>query len=145
MVALLREHVDTFAWSYQDMPGSDTDIAVHKLPLIEDCPPVKQKPMPEKDEKVRMCVDYRGVNRSSLKEEFPVLHIDALMIWSKQCSSHQRAPSCYKVIPFSLKKAGATYQRSMVALFHDMIYHESECYVDDMTAEGASGRPGQVV
>ena len=37
---------------------------------------------------------------------------------------------CYKVIPFGLKNAGATYQRAMVALFHDMIHHEIEVYVD---------------
>ncbi|KAI5389621.1 hypothetical protein KIW84_075058 [Lathyrus oleraceus] len=43
MVALLREYVDIFAWSYQDMPGLDTDIFMHKLPLRADCPPVKQK------------------------------------------------------------------------------------------------------
>ena len=29
---------------------------------------------------------------------------------------------------------GATYQRAMVALFHDMIHHEIEVYVDDMIA-----------
>ena len=28
---------------------------------------------------------------------------------------------CYKVMPFGLKNAGATYQRAMVTLFHDMI------------------------
>jgi hypothetical protein len=43
MVALLKEYVDIFAWSYQDMSGLDTDIVVHKLPLRADCPPVKQK------------------------------------------------------------------------------------------------------
>ena len=41
---------------------------------------------------------------------------------------------CYKVMPFGLKNAGATYQRAMVALFHDMIHHEIEFYVDDMIA-----------
>ena len=35
-------------------------------------------------------------------------------------------------MPFGLKNAGATYQRAMVALFHDMIHHEIEVYVDDM-------------
>ena len=40
----------------------------------------------------------------------------------------------YKVMPFGLKNAGATYQRAMVALFHDMIHHEIEDYVDDMIA-----------
>ena len=35
---------------------------------------------------------------------------------------------------FGLKNAGETYQRDMVALFHDMINHEIEVYVDDMIA-----------
>ena len=41
---------------------------------------------------------------------------------------------CYKVMPFGLKNADATYQHVMVALFHDMIHHEIEVYVDDMIA-----------
>ena len=41
---------------------------------------------------------------------------------------------CYKVMSFGLKNAGATYQRAMVALFHDPIHHEIEVYVDDMIA-----------
>ena len=41
---------------------------------------------------------------------------------------------CYRVMPFRLKNVGATYQRAMVALFHDMIYHDIEVYVDDMIA-----------
>ena len=42
---------------------------------------------------------------------------------------------CYKVIPFGLKNAGATYQRAMVTLFHDMIHKEIEVYVDDMISK----------
>lgn len=37
-------------------------------------------------------------------------------------------------MPFGLKNAGATYQRAMTALFHDMIHKEMEVYVDDMIA-----------
>ena len=36
---------------------------------------------------------------------------------------------------FGLKNAGATYQRAMVTLFHDMIHKEIEVYVDDMIAK----------
>ena len=36
---------------------------------------------------------------------------------------------------FGLKNAGATYQRAMVALFHDMMHKEIEVYVDDMIAK----------
>ena len=41
---------------------------------------------------------------------------------------------CYKVMAFGLKNAGATYQRAMVALFHDMMHKDIEVYVDDMIA-----------
>jgi hypothetical protein len=43
MIALLQEYLDVFAWSYEDMPGLDTNIVVHKIPLEEGCKPVKQK------------------------------------------------------------------------------------------------------
>ena len=110
-------------------------------------------------------MDYRDVNRASSRDEFPVLHMDVLvdstaqfsvftfmdgflakikwncrqMIWSKQCPSHQRVPSCYKV----KKKAGATDQRATVTLFHDMTHRESECHVDDMMtkSQAEEGHP----
>ena len=38
----------------------------------------------------------------------------------------------YKVTPFGLKNAGATYMTEMTTLFHDMIHKEIEVYVDDV-------------
>ena len=43
LIALLRDYVDVFAWSYEDMPGLDTNIIVHRVPLEEGCRPIKQK------------------------------------------------------------------------------------------------------
>ena len=34
-----------------------------------------------------------------------------------------------------VKNVGATYQRAMVTLFHDMMHKEIEVYVDDMIAK----------
>ena len=42
LIDLLREYNDVFA-SYQDMPGLDTDIVVHHLPLRKECTLIKQK------------------------------------------------------------------------------------------------------
>ena len=39
---------------------------------------------------------------------------------------------CYVVMPFGLKNAGATYQRAMMAIFHDMIHIDMKVYVDDI-------------
>ena len=41
---------------------------------------------------------------------------------------------CYRVMPFGLKNACATYQRAMKTLFHDLMHKEIEVYVDDMIA-----------
>ena len=48
---------------------------------------------------------------------------------------------CYKVMPFGLKNAGATYQRLVNRMFKGQIGRNMEVYVDDMlvkskTAEG---------
>ena len=36
-------------------------------------------PIPKKDGKVQMCVDYRDLNRASPKDNFPLPHIDILV------------------------------------------------------------------
>ncbi|RDX64272.1 Retrovirus-related Pol polyprotein from transposon 17.6, partial [Mucuna pruriens] len=115
-------------------------------------------PVPKKDGKVRMCVDYRDLNRTNPKDDFHLPHIDILVDNTARhaCFSFmdgfsgynqiKMAPEdmekttfitqwgtfYYKVMPFGLKNAGATYQRAMIALFHDMMHKEVEVYVDDM-------------
>lgn len=41
----------------------------------------------------------------------------------------------YTAMPFSLKNAGATYQQTMIAIFHDMMHKEMEDYVDDIVVK----------
>src|SRR3954466_5565665 len=36
-------------------------------------------PVPKKDGKVRMCVDYRDLNKANPKVDFPLPHIDVLV------------------------------------------------------------------
>ena len=41
----------------------------------------------------------------------------------------------YTMMPFGLKNVGATYQRTMTAIFHDMMHKEMEDYVDDIVVK----------
>ena len=36
-------------------------------------------PVPKKDGKVRMCVDFQDLNKASPKDDFPLPHIDVLL------------------------------------------------------------------
>ena len=41
----------------------------------------------------------------------------------------------WMVMPFGLKNAGATYQRAMNVIFHDMLGHHMESYIDDIVVK----------
>ncbi|KAG9458886.1 hypothetical protein H6P81_003394 [Aristolochia fimbriata] len=45
---------------------------------------------------------------------------------------------CYKVMPFGLKNARATYQRAMQKIFDDFLHKFVECYVDDVVVKTKS-------
>ena len=46
----------------------------------------------------------------------------------------------YRVIPFSLKNAGTTYQRLVNKIFNPLIGHTMEVYVDDMITKSKEPR-----
>ena len=41
----------------------------------------------------------------------------------------------YKVMPFSLKNAGSTYQRMMMRMFESLLGKNIEIYIDDMVVK----------
>ena len=50
---------------------------------------------------------------------------------------------CYRVMPFGLKNAGATYQRLVNRIFKDLIGRNVEVYVDDMLVKSRA-RPDHI-
>ena len=115
-------------------------------------------PVPKKDGKVRVCVDFHDLNKASPKDDFPLPHIDmlvdinvghsmlsfmdgfsgynqimmALKDMEKTSFITKWGTYYYRVMPFGLKNTRATYQRDATTLFHDMMHRDVEVYVDDM-------------
>ncbi|KAJ1696334.1 hypothetical protein LUZ63_004846 [Rhynchospora breviuscula] len=42
--AFLRQYIDCFAWNYNEMPGLNPEVAVHKLKIDKEAKPIKQAP-----------------------------------------------------------------------------------------------------
>jgi len=43
LISLGREYIDVFAWIYEDMPGLDPQVAMHRLNINPDAISVKQQ------------------------------------------------------------------------------------------------------
>nr|KYP57235.1 Transposon Ty3-G Gag-Pol polyprotein [Cajanus cajan] len=107
--------------------------------------------------KWRICVDYTDLNKTCPKDSYPLPSIDrlvdrasghALLSFLDAYSGYNQimmtsfitdhANYCYRVMPFGLKNAGATYQRLMDKVFHHQIGRNMEVYVDDMVVKTIS-------
>ncbi|CAL9020082.1 unnamed protein product, partial [Prunus brigantina] len=121
---------------------------------------------------IRICVDFRNLNLATPKDEYPMPMADLLVdgaakhenlsfmdghsgynqIFIAEEDVHKTAFRCpgsigtfeYVVMPLGLKNAGATYQRAMNAIFHDMIGRNLEVYIDDVVVKSES-RPGHLI
>nr|KYP73952.1 Transposon Ty3-I Gag-Pol polyprotein [Cajanus cajan] len=111
--------------------------------------------------KWRMCTDYTNLNKACPKDAYPLPNIDRLVDGASghnmltfldaysgynQIQMHPQdeektafitdsANYCYRVMPFGLKNAGATYQRLMNKIFQNQIGKNMEVYVDDMVVK----------
>ena len=105
-----------------------------------------------------MCVDFTDLNKACPKDSYPLPRIDTLVDSTarhkllsfmdafsgynqiKMKEEDQEKTSfmtsqglfCYKVMPFGLKNAWATYQRLMNKMFTHQLGKSVQVYVDDM-------------
>jgi len=42
LISLIKEYIDIFVWSYEDMSGLDPQVPMHHLNIKPDAKPVKQ-------------------------------------------------------------------------------------------------------
>jgi len=117
----------------------------------------------KKNGKWRVCIDFTDLNKACPKDSFPLPHIDQLVEATAghellsfmdafsgynqilMCSDDQektafitdRGTYCYKVMPFGLKNAAATYQRLVNRMFADKLGKTMEVYIDDMLVKSA--------
>ncbi|XP_059627432.1 uncharacterized protein LOC132270260 [Cornus florida] len=125
-------------------------------------------PVMKKNGKLRVCVDFHNLKNATPKDEYPMPVADQLIdsaakheilsfmdghsgynqIYLAEEDVHKTAFRCpgsigtfeWIVMPFGLKNAGATYQRAMNSIFHDMIGRFMEIYIDDVVVKSSAKR-----
>jgi len=112
----------------------------------------------KKNGKWRVCVDFTDLNKACPKDSFPLPLIDRLVESTsgnkllsfmdafagynqimmnpedqeKTAFYTEQGIFCYRVMPFGLKNAGATYQRFVNKIFALQIRKTIKVYIDDM-------------
>jgi hypothetical protein len=123
-------------------------------------------PVQKKDGRWWVCVDFKDLNRSTPKDEYPMPVVETLInaatsnkilsfmdvnvgynqIFTAPEDIHKTAFRVsgavglfeYVVMTFGLKNAGATYQRVMNYIYHDLIGKLVEIYIDDVVVKSTS-------
>ncbi|GJQ98523.1 reverse transcriptase domain-containing protein [Tanacetum coccineum] len=112
----------------------------------------------------RVCIDYHKLNEATTKDHFPLPFMDQMLerlagnkyfYFLDGFSGYFQIPidpmdqekttfTCpfgtyaYRRMPFGLCNAPATFQRCMLAIFHDMIEESVEVFMDDFSVFGNS-------
>jgi hypothetical protein len=194
---LLREFVDVFAWTYEDLKTYDTSVIEHKIPLKEEARPFRQKlrqinptlmpvmekevkklldaqiivplrysewvanlvPVRKKSGEIRLCVDFKNLNKSSRKDNYPLPNMEHILQRvtgasrismidgffgynqisvmpedrEKTALTTPWGTFMYAKMPFGLMNAGATFQRAMDIAFIGEKDQFVMIYLDDIT------------
>jgi len=117
-------------------------------------------PVRKKNGDIRLCVDFRNLNVSSLKDNYPLPNMEAMLqrvtgcellsmmdgfsgynqVKVKESEQYKTAFTTpwgtyvYVRMPFGLTNAGATFQRAMDVAFAGLIDSILAVYQDDLTA-----------
>nr|GEX39236.1 reverse transcriptase domain-containing protein [Tanacetum cinerariifolium] len=152
LITVPKSHKQAITWKLSDIKGIDPKFCTHKILMEEDFEPV------------RVCIDNRKLNEATRKDHFPLSFMDQMLerlagnqyyCFLDGFSGYFQIPidpkdqekttfTCpygtfaYHRMPFGLCNAPDTFQRCMMAIFHDMIEKTMEVFMDDFLVFGNS-------
>ncbi|GKA44140.1 reverse transcriptase domain-containing protein [Tanacetum coccineum] len=163
---LLTSHKRAIAWNSSISKGVDSEFCYFTTPygrgLRTNCS--ASKDVHGLVTGWRVCIDYRKLNEATRKDHFPLPFMDQMLerlagnqyyCFLDGFSGYFQIPidpkdqekttfTCpygtfaYRRMPFGLCNAPGTFQRCMMAIFHDMIEKTMEVFMDDFSVFGDS-------
>nr|GFA82576.1 retrovirus-related Pol polyprotein from transposon 17.6 [Tanacetum cinerariifolium] len=150
-INVLKTRKKAIAWKLTDIKGIDLEFCSHKILLEEDYSSKKGGMTVIKNDEnelvptrlvtgCRVCIDYRKLNEATTKDHFSLPFMDQMLEHPKD--QEKTTFTCpygtfaYKRMPFGLCNAPGTFQRCMMAIFHDMIEKTMEEKSHFMVKEG---------
>nr|GEX17050.1 reverse transcriptase domain-containing protein [Tanacetum cinerariifolium] len=164
-ITVLKSHKRAIAWKLSDINGINLEFCTHKIIMEEDFTPAVQhqrRVNPKihdviKQEVIKLieagliypisdspwvslvhCVPKKG-GFTVVENEDNELILTRLVTGSGENHIHcSYGTFAYRRMPFGLCNAPATFQRCMMAIFHDMIEKNMEVFMDDFSVFGNS-------
>nr|GEZ79257.1 reverse transcriptase [Tanacetum cinerariifolium] len=172
LVNVLKTRKKAIAWRLTDIKGIDPKFCSHKILLEEDYSPKNDEKELVSTRLVtgwRVCIDYRKLNEATRKDHFTLPFMDQMLerlagneyyCFLDGYSGYFQIPidpkdqekttfTCpygtfaYKRMPFGLCNAPGTFQRCMMAIFHDMIEQTMEPF--ELTCDASDYAVGAVL
>nr|GEX19562.1 DNA-directed DNA polymerase [Tanacetum cinerariifolium] len=154
LIKVLNSHKRAITWKLFDIQGGFTVVANEENELIPTHLVTGW----------RVCIDYRKLNEATRKDHFPLPFMDQMLerlagneyycfldgffgYFQIPIDLHDQEKTtftcpygtfAYRRMPFGLCNAPGTFQRCMLAIFHDMVEKTMEVFMDDFLIFGNS-------
>ncbi|GJY53310.1 reverse transcriptase domain-containing protein [Tanacetum coccineum] len=141
LIKVLKSHKHAIAWKIFDIKGIDPQFCSHKILMEEHAQPVVQHQR-RVNPKIHEVIKQEVIKLLDAGLIYPIsdspwIPIDPLDQEKTTFTCPYRTFS-YRRMPFGLCNAPSTFQRCMVAIFHDMIEKTMEVFMDDFSVFGDS-------
>ncbi|GJY85731.1 reverse transcriptase domain-containing protein [Tanacetum coccineum] len=141
LIKVLKSQKHAIAWKIYDIKGIDPQFCTHKILIEENAKPVVQHQR-RVNPKIHEVIKQEVIKLLDAGLIYPISDSPWILIdpldQEKTTFTCPYGTFAYRRMPFGLCNAPGTFQRCMVAIFHDMIEKTMEVFMDDFSVFGDS-------
>ncbi|GKC15676.1 reverse transcriptase domain-containing protein [Tanacetum coccineum] len=146
LLNVLKSHKRAIAWKISNIRGIDPNFCSHKILMKDDFKPTVQHQR-RVNPKIHEVIKAEFIKLLDAGLIYPISDspwVSPIHVVPKKEDQDKTTFTCpygtfaYRRMPFGLCNAPGTFQRCMVAIFHDMIEKTMEVFMDDFSVFGDS-------